>query len=153
MLAPPSATRAFRQPIRPKITYHGASANISPLGPLGRELTKFVSYKHRYTRSSAQRRVQDSWLCQTKAALLSSPRLVIRVHRTHNQASHQPERDIFRTHQHDHSSGTSLLPMITGHHQLQTRLAPTPSYIFAAPRTYTCGSALLTTGGRNNGSL
>jgi len=43
--------------------------------------------------------------------------------------------------------------MITGHHQLQTRLAPTPSYIFAAPRTYTCGSALLTTGGRNNGSL
>lgn len=101
----------------------------------------------------AQQRVPDSCLCQTKAALLSSPRLVIRVHRTHNQASHQPERDIFRTHQHDHSSGTSLLPMITGHHQLQTRLAPTPSYIFAAPRTYTCGSALLTTGGRNNGSL
>ena len=101
----------------------------------------------------APRRVPDSCLCQTKAALLRSPRLVIRVHRTHNQASHQPERDIFRTHQHDHSSGTSLLPMITGHHQLQTRLAPTPSYIFAAPRTYTCGSALLTTGGRNNGSL
>ena len=95
----------------------------------------------------AQRWVPDSCLCQTKAALLSSPRLVIRAHRTHNQASHQPERDISRTHQHDHSSGVLLLPMITGHHQLRTCSAPTPSYIFAAPRTYTCGSASLTTGG------
>lgn len=69
----------------------------------------------------AQRRVPDSCLCQTKAALLSSPRLVIRVHRTHNQASHQPERDIFRTHQHDHSSGNLIVA-----HDHRTSPAPDP---------------------------